>query len=249
MKKVIAIMAVICLFIGLNYLFNPAPPEKASDRFLVGTNAEYPPYTFIDGDQILGFDIDVAREVCQRMGKQIILQDMPFEALIPALNLKRIDFAAAGLTRSEERAKRLLFTRPYISGDSFVIISPAEQKIDSIDALSGKRVLVNEGYTADAYLSQIKGLNLIRLPAPADAFAALASNRGDAFFTAQSTLQCFLSSSRNNNYHIAPITGPSDAYSLALSKDNGDLLNDIQGILDAMEADGTILRFKKKWNL
>ena len=57
-----------------------------------------------------------------------------------SLNLKKIDFVAAGLTYTSERAKRVLFSKPYVSGDSLVIVSHIDQKLESLNELSGKEI-------------------------------------------------------------------------------------------------------------
>ena len=172
---------------------------------------------------------------------------MPFDALIPSLELKRMDFVAAGLTCTDERAERVLFTKPYLSGDDLVIVSATGNTITTLQDLQGKSIIVNEGYTADLYLSTIDGVTLVRLPAPADAFIALMSGRGDAFVTAQSTIQTFIKN--NNQYHIAPIGNSPDGCSIALNKSSPLLLEKIQEALNTMEADGTIAQLKKKWTL
>src|SRR5580704_2849514 len=90
---------------------------QSSNILLVGTNAEFAPYSFIDNGQIVGFDIDVAQEVAQRLGKTITFKDMPFESLLPELQLGRIEIIAAGITPTQERAQKVLFTKPYVEGD------------------------------------------------------------------------------------------------------------------------------------
>ena len=179
MKKLF--LALIFLVLGVAFVLSSWKEDSISDDVLVvGTNAEYPPFAYVEDGEIIGFDIDLISIVAQHLGKDIIVKDNPsFDALIPDLELGRTDIVAAGMTYTEERAKKASFSKPYISQDPFLIIS-----LLPINELSDEVIVVNEGYTADFYLSEKEGLNLLRVPCPADAFLALKSGQATAFFTA-----------------------------------------------------------------
>lgn len=220
-----------------------------SDTLLVGTNAEFPPFTAIQNGQIVGFDIDVAKEVAVRLGKKIEFKDMPFEALIPDVVLGYVDCVAAGMTYTEERAKRVSFTKPYLTGDPLLIVTA--NKIDSkvvLEDLVGKTVAVNEGFTADTLLSTKEGISLVRLPTTSDAFLALKTNRVFAFVTAKSTYESFLKA-QSTQFFTHEIAGTSETCALVVPHSKPQLLKEIQTSLDAMEQDGTIAALKAKWGL
>jgi ABC-type amino acid transport substrate-binding protein len=245
----IVLVASLALF---KYAKNSASCDTSStaNTLLVGTNAEYPPFSFMDNNTIAGFDIDVAHEVAKRLGKEIKLVDMPFDALLPKLQLGELHLIAAGMTPTPERAQKVLFTKPYLTGDPLLIIVPKNKKAAlSVDDLQGKEVIVNEGYTADLYLSTIKGINLKRLATPAEAFMALTSGQGDAFVAAQSSVLPYFERHGQEKFHIAALSGTSDTYALALAKQYAELLVDVQKALDAMEQDGTLTTLKTKWKL
>lgn len=246
-KKIFAILAVLILLFSLSFSWSKGKTEEAN-TLIVGTNSEFPPFSFRENKEIVGFDIDVAKEVAKRLNKQIQFKDMPFDALIPDLTFGNISFIAAGMTYTEERGKRVAFTQAYLSGDPLVIVTLASKpKAISLNDLFGKTVVVNEGYTADLFLSGKEGLNLIRLSAPADAFLALKSGRGDAFVTARSTVKSFLETQDAAQYETHEIDGENDQYALVVSKNNPQLLEAIQQALDEMERDGTLARLKTKW--
>lgn len=216
---------------------------------LVGTNAEFPPFTYIENGKIVGFDIDIATEVVKRLGKTIQFKDMPFEALIPEIILGHVDFAAAGLSYSEERAKRVSFTKSYITEDPLVILSASDQQKLSLEDLKGKKVIVIEGFTADLFMSSKEGVDLIRLPTQADGFMAMKSGRAAAFVTAKSTVDAFFEVQGSSNFHFTPIEGTSDTCALVVPKSKPQLLLTIQKALDEMETDGTLAQLKTKWKL
>ena len=191
----------------------------------------------------------MAKEVCLRLGKNYVLKDMPFDALIPDLSFGNVDFIAAGMSWTEERAKRVSFTEPYLTHDPLVIFSLSNQDNTTLNSLAGKTVAVNEGYTADLFLTERGDLDLIRLSTPADAFLAVMHGRADGFVTAESTVKSFLENQDGKMYQYYAIEGVDESCSIVVSKNKPTLLDNIQSVLYSMENDGTMKRLKRKWKL
>ncbi len=235
----------LTLFLSLGVSFLQA---AESSFLIVGTNAEFPPFCYIENKTIIGFDIDIAQEVAKKLNKPIYIKDMPFDALIPEICLGKVDFVAAGMSYTEERAKRVLFTKPYLSGDPFVIFSLVQKQFN-LDDLKDKTVVVVEGFTADHFMSANKSIRLIRLPTQADCFIAIKSGRADAFITAKSTVDAFFEGQDPSKFHITRLEGTGETCALALPKSKAFLLLDIQKALDDLEKDGTLAKLKIKWKL
>lgn len=222
--------------------------HASSGTLVVGTNAEFPPFTYIEEDVIVGFDIDVAKEVAKRLDKGIQFKDMPFDALISELALGHVDFVAAGMSYTEERAKRVAFTKSYLPENPLVIFTTDKHNL-TLDDLAKKNVIVIEGYVADFFISSQPGINPVRLPTQADGFMAIKSGRADAFVTAKSTVDAFLSTQNAAQFHTTTIQGTSESCALVVRKNNPKMLAEIQAALDAMEADGTMAEIRAKWKL
>lgn len=237
------------MLLGKFVLTTSSDQPDLQNVWKVGTNAEYPPYCYIDQNQIVGFDVDVVLEVSKRLGRKLVFCDMPFDALIPSLKLHQIDCIAAGLTATAERAKNVSFTRPYLQGDPLVVVSYAEHSILELDDLKGNCIAVNEGYLSDLYLSSIPGIDLVRLPSPADGFLALASRKVAAFVTVQTTASSFMQQYPQNGYVVSNLGNISEGVSMAVAKDRIKEQQEIQEILDGMIQDQTILRMQKKWGV
>ncbi len=256
MKKT-SLYIIIALIIGTTIALwrstkTPQPQQQSFDTIIVGTNSEFQPFSFKEGDIITGFDIDVIQEVANRLDKKLILKDMPFDALIPEIQLGNIQVVAGGITPTNERAKRTLFTEAHLTGDSLAIISLKNGPIiTSIHDLIGKTIAVNEGYTADMFMSNQQGINLVRLSSSAvsDGILALQSNRADAFVTALRPMQPYFELFGKDNLSIVPIEGTEESSAFAVSKHYPELRDVIQVILDRMQADGTLDALKKKWNV
>lgn len=237
-KKIVIVIACVSIFML----------QVSANALVVGTNAEFPPFAYIENREIVGFDIDIAKEVAQRLGQEIQFKDMPFDALIPDILLGRVDFVAAGMSYTEERAKRVSFTKAYVSEDPLVIFT-IDKENRSLEDLKGKTIVVIEGFTADFFMSSKKGINLIRLPTQADGFMAIKSGRADAFVTARSTADAFFEVQEASQFHTTVIEGMGETCALVVPKNKPKMLSEVQNALDEMEKDGTLVKLKSKWKL
>jgi arginine/lysine/histidine transporter system substrate-binding protein len=221
---------------------------QASSLLIVGTNAEFPPYSFIENRKIVGFDIEVVNEVAKRLGKNIQFKDMPFDALIPEVILGRVDLVAAGISYTEERAKRVCFTQCYLNADPLVVFSTAKEKA-LFNELAGKTVVVVEGFTSDQLMSSKKEVHLMRLNNQADAFIAVKCGRAQAFVTAKSTVEVFFENQDPSQFHIDVVEGTGETCAMIVPKSKPEILEQVQNALDSMESDGTMDILKAKWKL
>lgn len=227
--------------------------RKDPQALVVGTSADYQPFAFIDPKthEIVGFDIDVATEVARRLDKKIEIKDVPFASLIFGLLSGSIDIVAAGMSPTPRRAETVAFSVPYIEPDPFVIIlQSSTDDVSSLDDLVGKKVAVNSGYTAEAYLTSKDGIELMRLVSPAESMMALKAGAVDAFVCARSVANTILYQNQLfHDYRAVLIPDTGDGCALAINKSNEELLESVNAVLDAMAQDGTLKNLKAKWNL
>lgn len=250
-KAFLIIFSIICVAVALfwySFWYTPCPRAVGADLLVVGTSADFQPFAFKDGDDIVGFDIDVIKEVAQRLHKKLDIKDMPFELLVPQVQLGTIQAIAAGLTITPERSERVIFTEPYFSEDPLIVISRVDHPITN-DNLSGKKIIVNQGYTADFHLSKRPDIELTRLPTVSDAIMALQAKRADAFVTAESTFKPFIKQYGTSGFLISQLPGVDENYALAISRTNPELAQQIQSIVKDLIADGTIEKLKQKWHI
>lgn len=225
--------------------------NKATDKkniLYVGTNANFPPFEFVKDGKISGFEIDLIHEIGKQLSKEIVLKDMAFDSLLVEAQSGRIDIIASAMTSTVERAKQVLFTKPYLANDPLVIITLANEKPKNVEDLKGKEAIVNDGYTAESYMAKQDGVILKRLATPAEAFFALLSGRGYAYVSARSAVQPFFDKHGGSKFNILTLN-VSDSYALAVPKLFPDRFNDVKNALDALESNGTLENLKKKWHL
>ncbi len=251
MKRFLTAVILIAIGIGAFFWFRKTAERKPLGEILiVGTSADFPPFSFRGSDDsIVGFDIDIIKEVAQRLSKKIDLQDKPFGTLLPQLELGQIHVIAAGMTPTAERAKRVHFTKPYLSGNPLQIVTPLDAPVKSLEDLKGKTVIVNTGYTADIYMQRFPDITLLRLPKVADAINALEHGKADAFVTASLTLQPYLKED-DKRFAFLNIEETNEQNALGFSYYLPKaFLEQVQKVLDDMEADGTLTALKKKWKV
>ena len=256
MKKSFKIVKYILFFFAVAaiiFALYSTKKFKNKNIIVIGTSADYPPYAFIDikKNEIVGFDIDIIREVGQRLGKQVEIKDLPFAMLMLDLFSGDVDMVAAGLTPTPRKAKKVNFTQLYLQGDPLIALTrKGVASIVKLQDLVGKKIVVNTGYTADLYLSDKSNMDLMRLNSPAQCFMALKSGSVDVFVAARSSLVPFLEQKNGIDQfamYVLPETG--DNYAIAIHQDNNQLLDGVNKALDSMRKDGTLEMLKKKWKL
>ena len=100
---------------------NLAAPEQKSVVKL-GTNANFPPFEYVEGTNVVGFDISMGQYIAKDYKAKLEVVDMAFDSLIPALSSGAIDFIAAGMSVTEERKKNVDFSDPYYASEQVIII-------------------------------------------------------------------------------------------------------------------------------
>jgi len=256
MKKFLLLCIVVTLLfsfwwfrVGVDESKDLPTKQQPSDELIVGINAEFPPFTFYKNDQIVGFDIDIVNEIGKRINKRIVLKDLPFDALIPEIQLGTIQVIAAGMNPTEDRAQRVFFTHEVYQSDPLVIVSPKNTPLTSITELNGKSVLVNEGYFADSYLSQHPQIGLTRLSTAfvTDGLLALQNMRAEAFVATYATLVPYMTDEQKRLFNITLLHEITDKDALAVSKKYPELFQEIQDAIMRMKQDGVIDRLTEKW--
>jgi len=246
--KIQSILIALFAIAACSYFYmNIQPKSKKSSVLIVGTSADYHPFSFRDEQgAIAGFDIDVITHIAHSLGKTVQFEDRPFNSLILELLGNQIDVIAAGSTPTEDRKKHVLFTNNCTEGDAFIAVS--KQPINSFDELLQKHIIINTGYAADVYISNYNLTHpLIRLKNPSEALLALQSDAGDVFVTAKNPIQNFLTT--HHNYYVWQLPEEGDCTAFAVRLDNQELCDQINKILADMKIDGSLQALLEKWKM
>lgn len=227
------------------------PKSTVPTEVVVGTSADFPPFSFIDQTgNLTGFDIDLIDEVFKRLALAYRIENMPFESLLPQMQFGSVDMIAAGMSPTPERAARIIFSDAYLQADPLTIVSlAAHNTINSIEDLAGKIVAVNQGYVADMKLSERPEIVLLRLPSISDAILALQHGKADAFVTGARTVKPLKDTLGETDLQVTPIEQMQEITALGISKKLPHLAERVNTMLQQMRDDGTLTMLQEKWHL
>jgi polar amino acid transport system substrate-binding protein len=255
-RQALSFFIIVAVFIAYYFIkhmrFNDQKViEQNTVSLIVGTNAEYKPFSFIDQNgAIAGFDIDVMNAIAHRLGITVVYKDLPFEALMGELHNGTIDCMIGGINPTPERAQKVLFSENIYEHDPLVIVYQKENTpLRSIADLAFTKVLVNEGYFADSFLSNQKDIILIRLSSnlPSDGLLALQNGQAQAFVGSKSTTLQVLNATQKNLFTYVIIDDVVEADAFAIAKTNVPLFNDMNKAIQELKKDNTLNSLVQKW--
>ena len=210
---------------------------KKNDVVKMGTNAAFPPFEWIDGDKVVGFDIVVSNLIARDYGKQLKVVDMNFDGLIAALQSGSIDFVAAGMTATDERRKSVDFSEPYYSSKQTIIVRADTKNVLSVGDLRGRVVGVQAGTTGESYVSEeIESASVKSFRTVIDAALALKNGAIDSIVIDELPAKEIVK--RNADLKIIDDDFLTDEYAIAVRKGNQPLLDSINKTIKAIKENG-----------
>lgn len=222
---------------------------KDSGKFVLGLDATFKPMGYTDeNDQIVGFDIDVAEEVCKRMGVELVKQEINWDTKEEDLNAGRIDCIWNGMSVSQDRAEAMNLSEPYME-NIMTFVVPADSSVKSMDDLKGKKVGVQSGSTAEEILvgSDI-GLLITEQPMATnvEALQQMELDIVDAVFL-DSVVANYEITSMGKNYKVLPDGLEEESYAIGFRKKDQALRDEVQKILHEMKEDGSLAKISTEW--
>lgn len=215
-----------------------------SDTLVMATNATFPPYEYVDGEECKGIDIEIAQAIADAMGKKLEVDDIDFDSIIPAITTGKADMALAGMTVTDERKENVDFSDSYATGVQ-VIIVPEDSDITGPDDLANDKMIgVQQGTTGHIYCSDTpeKGGfgedHVTAYPNGASAIQALQTGKVDAVVIDNEPAKAFVA--ENPGLKILDTEYVTEDYAIAVKKGNTELLNQINETLAKLKADGTL---------
>jgi polar amino acid transport system substrate-binding protein len=145
----VALLIVFALALILTGCGGQSAPQQAK-ILKVGSDTNFAPFEFQDekSKEYVGFDMDLVKAVGKQMGYEVKIQSMGFDGLIPALEAGQIDVAIAAMTITDERKKKVNFTKPYYTSGLSIVVRQDNAAIKEFKDLEGKRLAVQIGTTA-----------------------------------------------------------------------------------------------------
>ena len=220
-------------------------------KLTMSTNAAFPPYEMTaDDGSFEGIDVEVAEAIADKLGLELQIDDMDFDAALLAAQNGKSDMVMAGVTVTEERQTVMDFSNTYATGIQVVIV-PEDSDIASIEDMTGKMIGVQRGTTGDLYCSasvEDGGFgeeNVTPYDNGLTAVQALQNGQVDCVVIDNAPAQEFVKA--NPGLKILDTEYANEEYAIGVKKGNTQLLDAINGALEELEADGTLQSIVDKY--
>jgi len=217
---------------------------------VLGLDDSFPPMGFRDeNNNIVGFDIDVATEVANRMGVELKLQPIEWSTKEMELNTGSMDCLWNGLSIDDERKQAMDLSEPYMTNRMVLVVLNDSEYTDQA-SLAGKTIGVQNGSTAEKILEEsdfAKTIgNTIGFKDNVTAFMELETKGIDAIFMDE-VVANYAITSQNKDFKVLEDGLTEEEYAVGFKKGNTALKNEVQKYIDEMKADGTMTQISEKW--
>lgn len=253
-KKFLSAMLVGAMALSMTACGNKSDSDSSSEKFIVGFDAAFPPYGYQDENgEYVGFDLDLAEEVCKRNDWELVKQPIDWNAKDMELKSGTISCIWNGFTMTG-REDEYAWTKPYVD-NSQVFVVKADSNISSFDDLSGKSVVVQTDSSAESALKEEENSSLkdsfkelIIVSDYNTAFMNLNSGAADAI-AMDIGVANYQIESRDDDYIILDDILSVEQYAIGFALDNTELRDKVDETLDAMRNDGTFEKIAEEWEL
>jgi L-cystine transport system substrate-binding protein len=213
----------------------------------VGTEGTYPPFTFHDENgELTGFDVEIAREVAERLGVEAEFMETQWDAIFAGLDSERFDMIANQVGIRPDRQEKYDFSEGYITSAAVLIVNESNTDIKAFEDLDGKKsaqsLTSNYGDIAKSHGAELVGVEGFN-----QAIELLAQNRADATINDNLSFLDFKKQKPDAPVKIVATADDASQSGLMFRKGNETLVEEVNKALQGMIEDGTYLEISKKW--
>lgn len=241
LKKIASLILVVVFAVALS-----ACGGSESSKLTMATNAEFPPFEYIENGEIVGADVEIAQKIAEKLGKELEITNIDFDAALTGAATGKYDVAVAGITANDERRKNMNFTVDYYTASQAIIVV-ADSEITGKDGLAGKTVACQEGTTGEQYLLDNE-YAVQSFKTGAEAVTALTSGKVDAVVIDNAVAKA-LSEKQEGATKVLDEALTEEAYAIALKLGNNELTEQINKVIEELKADGTLASIFEKYEL
>ena len=221
-------------------------------KLIMATNAAFPPYEYLEGNEIVGIDAEIAKAIADKLGLELVITDMEFDSIIESVKNGKSDIGLAGLTVTDERKEEVDFTESYATGVQVIIVIE-DSHINSVDDLfaegASTKIGVQRNTTGDLYTTwdlEDAGLATIdRYSKGAEAVQALKTGKVDCVVIDNEPAKAFVEAVEG--LKILETEYIEEQYAAAMNKENAELYEAVNNALKALIEDGTIKGIIEKY--
>ncbi|WP_017688093.1 ABC transporter substrate-binding protein/permease [Paenibacillus sp. PAMC 26794] len=217
--------------------------NSSSKKLVLGTSADFAPYEFhkvINGkDEIVGFDIEIAKEIAKDLGAELVIEDMGFDGLLPSLQSGRVDLVISGMTPTDERKKSIDFSDTYYKSKQVIMVRNVDKdKYPTMAELENAKIGVQKGSIQETIGQSIPGAKLTALDKISDIVLQLQTKRIDAAIVEDTVAAGYL----DDIIGLAAAVPDEEQAEAAIGirKGNTELLAAVNGTLERLKSEDKI---------
>ncbi|SES68101.1 amino acid ABC transporter substrate-binding protein, PAAT family /amino acid ABC transporter membrane protein, PAAT family [[Clostridium] polysaccharolyticum] len=216
--------------------------NASAESIIVGTEAGFAPYEFMEGNQVVGIDMDIAEKIANKTGKKLVIKNMDFDGALVAVQQGKVDFVAAGVSVTEERKKNMDFSDNYVDSTDVVVVNADKPALQGVTELNDKVIGVQQGNVADLWVSNednVTAKEIKRYTAFAQAAQDLKNGKIDCIVMDEAPAKKLVKSVSG----LKILEGEeniafSDNYAIAVKKGNQELLTKINAVIKELKDNG-----------
>ena len=217
---------------------------------MVGMEIGYPPMEYFDtdGSTPIGFDVEVAKAIADKMGLEVEYVDTAWDGIFAGVDTDKYDCIISCVSITDSRKEQFNLTKPYVSNHT-VLIVPNDSDIDSLEALNGHSTAVQAETTSDDYMKEHGdelGVELFQYDKVINCFDDLKTGRTDSVFT-DSVVAAYYLGDEASNYKTVWENDEQEPIGICLKKGNDALTEKIDETIDELYADGTMKTIAEKY--
>lgn len=251
MKRFLTLLLAVLMLFAAVTCFAGCGSDKNSEKKVLkmATNAYFAPYEFYEGETIVGIDAEIAKAIADKLGMELVIQDMVFDSILTAVQNGTVDFGMAGMTVTEDRLKEVNFTTSYAKGVQSIIVTE-DSEITSVDDLYAEdasyKIGVQLGTTGDIYSTDDFGeANVSRYATGNEAVSALLKGDVDCVIIDNQPAKAYVAN--NKGTKILKTSYADEDYAICVSKENKELLEKLNKAINELIADGTVEKIVNKY--
>lgn len=237
-----------CLLLAVVMVFALAACGGETEKkvLTVATNAEFPPFEYLEGEEMVGAEIDMIKAIAEKLGYELEISNIDFDATLTGAATGKYDLAVSGITATDERRKNMNFSEAYYKASQAIIVT-ADSEIKVAADLEGKTVSCQEGTTGEQYLLD-NGYTVKAFKTGSEAITALVTDKVDAVVIDDAVAKA-LSAEQDGKTVVLEEALTKEEYAIALKLGNDELTAEIDSAIAELKADGTLKEIFESYDL
>ena len=224
---------------------------KKAGKLTIATSPDFPPFEELQADgSVTGIEIDILNLICEELGVTLDIKQMNFDSVLPGIQAGKYDVGVSGISVTPQREKNVKFTVPYcLAAQAIVVLETSD--ITSKADLTGKQISVQSGTTAESFCME-NGYDISAFAANTDAELALTTGKVAAWviddLTAAEMVAAYNAENPDVKLVVLEEAMTTEPYAFAFNMNSGDLVEEINKILQKLVDDGTVAQIFEKYN-